>query len=67
MQRVENADVCLSCGIEDLTHVRNALVCFGNTLQPIPYLAALGNEIVVWINNNKTGEVLLVRHVVMFA
>ncbi|HWF26965.1 MAG TPA: hypothetical protein VG327_01060 [Mycobacterium sp.] len=36
-------------------------------LQAIPYFAALGNEIVVGINNNKAGEVLFVRHVVMFA
>ena len=67
MQRVEDAEVCLSCGIQDLTHVRDALVGLGNTLQAIPCLAALGNEIVVWIDHNETGEALFVCHVVMFA
>lgn len=67
MQCVENAYVGLPCGIEDLTHVRNALVGFGNAPEAIPYFAALGDEIVVWINHYETGEVLFVRHVVMFA
>ena len=34
-------------------HVRNALVGFSNTLQPMPYLATLGNEIVIRIDDKK--------------
>jgi hypothetical protein len=63
MQRIEDADIGLACGFEGLTHVRDALVGFSDALQAIPYFAALGNEIVVRIDNEKAGEVLCVRHV----
>jgi hypothetical protein len=59
MQRIENADVRLSRGIENLHHMRNALVGFSNTLQAIPYFAALGNKIVVRIHHEKCGDLLI--------
>ena len=66
MQRIENPDVGLSCSIEDLFHVRNALVGFSNTSHQIPQFAALGNEIVVRVDHHQASEVLVIRHVVIF-
>src|ERR1700694_3774063 len=60
MQRIENADVRLSRSVEDLHHMRNTLVGFSNTLQAIPYFAALGNEIVIWIDHQKCSDLLLI-------
>ena len=45
---------------KDLCHMRNALVAFSNTLDAIPYLAALGNEIVVRVDHNKSGDLVVV-------
>jgi hypothetical protein len=63
MQRMENADVRFSRGIEDLQHMRNAMIGFGDALQAIPYLASLGNEIVVRIDHQESSDVLVIRHV----
>ena len=48
--------------IDDLHHMRNTFVRFGNTLQAIPYFAALGNEIVVRIDHEKCSELFVVYH-----
>jgi len=55
MQRIENADVCGSCGVEHLKHMGHTPVGFGNTFEAIPDFAALGYEIVVRINNDEPG------------
>ena len=60
VQRVENANAGSPRGIEDLTHVRNAPVGFGDTLQAIPYFPALGNVIVVRVDHNKSGDLVVV-------
>ena len=39
--------------------MRNTLVDFGNSLQAIPYFAALGNEVVVWIDHEKCGDLFI--------
>src|SRR5215510_1645721 len=53
MQRIEDAELRLSRRIEDLHHMRNALVGFTNALQALPQFAAHGNEIVVWVDHEK--------------
>ena len=44
MDGVEDAKLRLARGVEDLQHVRNAVVRFGNSLDAGPEFAALGNE-----------------------
>src|SRR5271166_2514522 len=56
MQRVENPDIGRAGGVEDLAHVRDTLVGFGDGLQAVPNFAALGNEIVVRIDHEEAGE-----------
>ena len=53
MQRIEHMKVGPSRGIENLQHVRNTTICFGNSFQAIPYFAALGNEVVIRIDDQK--------------
>src|SRR5262245_60455543 len=55
MQRVERAQSRLSRRAQDLQHVGHALVGFGHALQPIPDLAAFGNEVVVRIDDEQRG------------
>src|SRR5262249_25106046 len=62
MQRIKDAGVCISRGLKHLRHMRNALIGFSNALYAIPYFSTLGNEIVIRINHNKSGEVLLISH-----
>jgi hypothetical protein len=56
MQRIENGNARLPRRVEHLRHMRNTLVGFSNTLQAIPYLASLGDEIVVGIDDEKGGD-----------
>src|SRR5437762_14331329 len=62
MQRIENAKLGLPRGIEDLQHIRNTVVRFGNALQAIPYFASLRNEVVIWIDRQKCSEFLVICH-----
>ena len=62
MQRIENAKFRLPRSIQDLQHVSNTIIGFGYVLQAIPYLAALGNEVVVGIDHKKCSDFLLVGH-----
>jgi hypothetical protein len=61
MQRTENAKPCRSHGIQGLQHIRNAVVRFGNALDTIPYLATLGNEVVIRIDHQKCSDLLVIR------
>lgn len=48
--------------------MRNTPICFCNGLQAIPYLAAFGDKIVVWIDGEKWNELLLkhqISHVLL--
>src|SRR5262245_49479885 len=56
MHRVEDPYLRLSRGIQHLQHVGNAVVCFGNGFDAGPYLAALGNEVVVRIDHEERGD-----------
>jgi hypothetical protein len=66
MHRIENPQLRLTCGIQDLQHMRHALIRLGDGANAIPYLAALRNEVVIGIDNQKCGAVPFVsfyRHV----
>ena len=59
MHRVEDMDACSSGGIEHLLHVGNTIVRFGDRLDAIPDLAALGNEIVVRIDDDHCSDLFV--------
>ena len=59
MQRIEDAKLRLPRRLQDLQHMRNTLICFCNSLQAIPDLASLGNEIVVRIDHQKCGDLFV--------
>ncbi len=66
MHRIENPDTGLSRRFKNLLHMRNTLVPFGDGLYAIPDLAALGNEVVIRIDQDKSGDLFLIsqlRHV----
>ena len=63
MQRVDDAEVGFSGGGEDAQHVRNAVICLRNDLDAIPDLAALGDEIGVWVDKEECGERFFVSDV----
>jgi hypothetical protein len=66
MHCVENPDTGFSRRFKKLLHMRNTLVRFGDALYAIPDLAPLGNEIVIRIDQDKSGDLFLVsqlRHV----
>jgi len=60
MQRIKDAYVRLSRRIEDLHHMGNTLVRFSNILQAIPDFTALGNEVVVRIDDEKCGDLFII-------
>ena len=60
MQRIEDAKLRLPRSIQDLQHMRNTLICFCNSLQAIPYLASLGNEVVIRIDHQKCSDLFVI-------
>src|SRR5258706_682157 len=48
--------------IQHLKHMRNTLVRFRHGFQAVPYLTALGNEIVVRIDQQNGGDLLVKDH-----
>ena len=62
VQRVEHPDVGLPRSVEHLLHVGDAAVGLGDTLQPVPHLAALGDEVVVRVDHQQPGDVWRERH-----
>jgi len=69
MQRIENTKFRRARRIQDLEHMGNTIIRFGHSLQVRPEFASLGNEIVVWIDNEKCGHVsdkLHISHVLFF-
>src|SRR5215470_14140084 len=49
MQRIKDAQPCPPCRSQNLQHMRNTIVSFGDNSDTIPDLTALRNEIVVRI------------------
>src|SRR4051794_22336319 len=64
MQGVEDLNVGVARRPQDLTHVLDAAVGFGNSFQAVPYLAALGDEVVVRIDHDQAGPACAVFHLV---
>src|SRR5262245_23618058 len=60
MQCVEDPKLRVPRGIQDLQHMGNAVVRFGDGANAPPYLAALGNEVVVRIDHQKCSGLPLV-------
>lgn len=60
MHGIEDAKLRLPRGIQDLQHVRHAVVGFGDRLDAGPDLATLGNEVVIRIDHQKGSDVLVV-------
>src|SRR5215469_267949 len=63
MQRIENAEPRLASRIQDSRHVRNALIGFCHSLQAVPYLAPLGNEVVIWIDYQNCSYFLVIAQI----
>jgi hypothetical protein len=57
--QMENPHPCLSRRSQQLQHVRDAVSCLCNAFDAIPYFAALGNEIVVWIDDEKCRDLFV--------
>src|SRR4249920_489294 len=64
MQCIEHAQSRLPRRIQDLQHMRDAVVGFGDRLQAVPKLPALGDEVVVRVDDEKRSDCLLVRQCV---
>ncbi len=66
MERIEHSDSRPPSSVENLHHVGNTLVRFGDALQTVPHLAALGDQIVVGIDDDKCGDLLFVCQLCLF-
>src|SRR5215831_15998554 len=62
MHRIEDVNSCVARGIQHLQHVRNAPIRFGDAPNAVPYLASLGNEVIVGIDYDKGCNLLLVEN-----
>src|SRR5215831_4345143 len=62
MQRIENAQPGLPRSIQDLQHVRNTIIRLCDSLQAVPELASFGNEVVVRIDHQECGDLLVICH-----
>src|SRR5215471_18665791 len=61
MHRVKHTKPGLPRRIQDVQHVRNTVVRFGNALHAGPYLTPLGKEVVIRIDYQERRKVPLVR------
>src|ERR1043166_31541 len=59
MQWVENSKLCGARSIQDVQHVGNTIIRFRNRLQVRPEFAALGNKIVVRIDDEKSRDLFV--------
>jgi hypothetical protein len=48
----------IAVSVEDLQHVRNAVVRFCDAPNAVPYLASLGNEVIIAIDHGKRSDLL---------
>src|SRR5208337_2620772 len=62
MQRVEDAKPRVARGIQDFQHMRNTVIRFCNCPNAVPYLAPIGNEVVIRIDHKECGDLLFIRH-----
>src|SRR5258706_15894048 len=60
MHRIEDSKLRLPRGMQDLEHMRDAVIRLGNRPNAIPYFASLGDEIVIRIDHQKCSDLLLI-------
>src|SRR5262249_21467590 len=60
MHCIEDTNLRLARSIQNLPHMRNTIVCFRHVLDTIPDLSALGDEIIVGIDDKKGSDLLFV-------
>jgi hypothetical protein len=63
MQRIEDPKPRLPHCVQDLQHMRDAVIRFCNSPNAAPYFAAFGNEIVIRIDHQKRSDLSAVRQV----
>src|SRR5262249_51738482 len=56
MHGIEDLKPRLARGVEDLLHVRNAVIRFSDSPNAAPYLPSFGDEIVVRVHNQQCRE-----------
>src|SRR5215813_209791 len=62
MQRIEDAQFRFPRGIQHIQHMRNTAIRFCNSLQAMPYFAALGNEVVIRIDHQERRDIFVICH-----
>jgi hypothetical protein len=62
MHRIEDAKPRVARGIEDLQHMRDAVIRFCNAPNAVPYLASLGNEVVIGVDDQKGSDLPFVSY-----
>ncbi len=62
MQCIEDAQLRLPRGFENLQHMRNTIIGFRDSPNAVPDLAPFGDEVVVGIEHQKAGDLLFVCH-----
>jgi hypothetical protein len=67
MQCVENAKPGTASSMQDLQHVRDAAIGFRYALQAIPEFSSFGDEVVVRINHQKSGDALVIGRIAHLA
>src|SRR6266446_9830375 len=60
MHCIEDPKLRLPRGIQDLQHMRNAVIRFCNSLNAVPYLASLGDDDVIRIDHQKRNDLLVI-------
>ena len=60
MQCIEDLKLLLR-GIQDLQHMRNAVIRFGNRPNAVPYFVSYGNEVVIRIDHQKGSDLFFIR------
>lgn len=60
MECIEQTKPRLPRGIQGLQHMRNTVIRFCNASNSVPYLAPLGDEIVVRIDQNNCGDLFVI-------
>src|SRR5262250_3438464 len=59
MQCIKNPQACTACSIQDLQHVWDTIVGFGNTFHAIPELASHRDEVVVGIDYKEGADLFI--------
>jgi hypothetical protein len=62
MQCIEDPKLRFPRGIQDLQHMRNAVIRFCDSPNAVPYLASLGNEVVIRIDHKKCSDPHFISH-----